>query len=82
MCADRLPGCTASEMAGLTCDWPDALGRITYPVSFTFKLTKHNDDYLYCYTLRKNARPSQWHLIKAWIQTKSGERLLDFPLPK
>jgi hypothetical protein len=82
LCADRLPGCTASEMAGLSCDWPDALGPIAYPLSFTFKLTKHEENNLYCYTLQKRAPSAQWHLIKAWIQTKSGERLIDFPLPK
>jgi hypothetical protein len=81
---NRIPDCKASEEGSFTTDMGplNDFGAVTFPVSFTFQLTKRGESALYCYTVQKDAWFSRWHFTKAWKQTKTGKRLAELSLPK
>jgi hypothetical protein len=84
LCRNRIPDCKASEEGSFTTyTGPlNDFGAVTYPISFTFQLSKRGGGALYCYTVQKDAWFSRWHFTKAWKQTKGGKRLAELSLPK
>ena len=52
---------------------------VSFPVSFTFRVTRRDDPVLYCYTVTRESRFAQWHFQEAWKQTKKGRRIAPLP---
>ncbi|HEY4283583.1 MAG TPA: hypothetical protein VGM62_11015 [Chthoniobacterales bacterium] len=58
------------------------LRTVSYPVSFTFRVTRPHDKAVYCYSVSKSSHFSPWQFQDAWKQTREGKRIAPLAVPK
>ena len=81
-CEHRIPAYANESGSRFTADmgaYRD-LWRVSYPLSFTFRVMRPDDEVVYCYTITKNSRFGSWHFQDAYKQTKDGARIGPLPI--
>ncbi|MGZ4964093.1 MAG: hypothetical protein ACXWBP_03280 [Limisphaerales bacterium] len=72
--AGKLPGLPPGEGGDIHMQTSEMFDRITYPCTRNIFVMRGDDPSCYTYHFVKSSKQSEWHLTKAWVTDRDGQR--------